>query len=99
MPGDTVATLFVGVAAFSPLLIATDVQPIDLSSGSALIGALAGGGFSVWYGWYITTTTLPKLIGYFREELALERAARAADTKMLADRIDALAHRGQNEPR
>jgi hypothetical protein len=93
MPGDTVATAFVGVAAFSPLVFAAEIQPIDLSSGSALLGALAGGGFSVWYGWYITTTTLPKLIGYFREELAIERAARAADAKLLAEKLDALIHR------
>lgn len=52
-----------------------------------MIGAAGGVGFSVWYGWYITTKTIPQLVSEFRAEAKENREARASEIKMLEGSI------------
>lgn len=99
-----VATAFVGLCGAMPVCLLADVDVASITGDSsigAVIGALAGGGFSLWYGWYVTTTTLPRIVKefrdeadadrkLFREELAAERAARERDLLRIADRLAAL---------
>lgn len=68
--------VFVAVGGLSPLamLSAIDVSTItgDSSIG-AIVGALAGGGFSLWYGWYVTTNTIPRIVKESRDQSDAER--------------------------
>jgi hypothetical protein len=43
---------------------------------AGLVGTLGGGGFSVWYGYHMTTKIVPGLINDHREERALDREER-----------------------
>lgn len=66
----------VAIAGAAPLAFYTTIDPATVtgdSSVGAIVGALAGGGFSLWYGWYVTTTTLPKIVAEFREEANADR--------------------------
>jgi hypothetical protein len=52
------------------LFAQVDMGQISIPS---LIAALSGGGFSIWYGWYTTSVTIPRIVTDFREEMRLER--------------------------
>lgn len=68
------ATVFVAVCGAVPLTLLANVSSVTGdSSVGAVIGALAGGGFSLWYGWYVTTTTLPRVVKEFRDEADADR--------------------------
>lgn len=54
------------------LLAQLDVTAVSVPS---VIAALSGGGFSLWYGWYTTSVTMPKM----------QADNNAALTKMTAD--------------
>ena len=44
-----------------------------------LVGASGGISFAIWYGWYVTTKTIPKIVDDFREERKLDREDRKSD--------------------
>lgn len=52
-------------------------------SWESLLAMLSGGGFSIWFGWYTTTKTLPKIVDDFREEMKLERESHAHEIEQL----------------
>ena len=60
-------------------LIATEdaIAPTGLIGG--LVGASSGISFALWYGWYVTTKTIPKLVSDFREERILDREDRKSE--------------------
>lgn len=60
-------------------LAQTPTASIDLAGGTigALVGALAGGGFSLWYGYYMTTVATPRM----QAEARAEREGLVADLK------------------
>jgi hypothetical protein len=59
------------------LLAETNLDSTGIVGG--LVGASGGIGFAIWYGWYVTTKTVPKLVSDFREERQLDRAERKQD--------------------
>ena len=69
------------------LLAQIDMGPVSIPS---LIAALSGGGFSLWYGWYTTSVTIPKIVADFREEIKTERAFHEAQIDKLIAAIDRL---------
>ena len=52
---------------------------MEQSSIIQLVSNLGFGGVLVWYCWYVTTTTLPKLVEQFRSEAISIRAEAAAE--------------------
>jgi len=44
-----------------------------------LVGASGGISFAIWYGWYVTTKTIPKIVEDFREERKLDREDRKSE--------------------
>ena len=69
-----VATVFVGVCGAAPITLLANVESLTGDSSiAAVIGALSGGGFALWYGWYMTTTTLPRVVKEFRDEADADR--------------------------
>lgn len=65
----------INLFAFTALLAQVDLGSVSIPS---LIAALSGGGFSLWYGWYTTSVTIPKIVADFRDEMKTERAFHAA---------------------
>lgn len=69
--------LFVAACGVSPLMVLSAVDLSSIigdSSIGGVVGALAGGSFSLWYGWYVTTTTIPRIVREAHEESVSERA-------------------------
>jgi hypothetical protein len=62
-----------------------DMSPVSIPS---LIAALSGGGFSLWYGWYTTSVTIPKIVADFRDEMKTERTFHAAQIDKLVSQFD-----------
>jgi hypothetical protein len=46
-----------------------------------LIGAVGSVGFAIWYGWHVTTKTIPSIVNDFREERKYDRTERETDRK------------------
>ncbi len=63
-----------------------------------LIGAAGSVSFAIWYGWYVTTKTIPKLVNDFREERAMDRAERKADRDEYKSAIRTLSETLNNIP-
>lgn len=57
------------------LALANSVSGSGVDSGllGGLVGAAGGVGFAIWYGYYTTSTLIPKLVSDFREERKLDR--------------------------
>lgn len=75
--------------SLTTLLAQVDMGPVSIPS---LIAALSGGGFSLWYGWYTTSVTIPKIVADFRDEMKTERAFHAAQIDKLIARADRHDH-------
>lgn len=55
-----------------------------------LIGAAGGVGFAIWYGYHVTTKTIPSIVKDFREERLLDREEHKADRDTFATAIERL---------
>jgi len=53
-----------------------------------LVSALGSAGVLAWYCWYVTSTTLPRLVKEFREETAAARADAVAEREYHRERTD-----------
>lgn len=63
-------------------MLSTLAQAVPAVSSDPLtvwVGMLVSLGFSVWYGYYTTTVTIPRIVSDFREEMKLEREAHSAE--------------------
>lgn len=67
-------TLLADVAPSAPILSGGGTDALL----AGLVGSLGGGGFSVWYGWYVTTKAIPKIVEDHREERKLDREERVS---------------------
>lgn len=56
---------------------ASDLTPSGLIGG--MVGAAGGIGFAVWYGWFVTTRTIPGLVKDFKDERVIDRQERRAE--------------------
>ncbi len=56
-----------------------------------MLGAAGGIGFAMWYGYYVTTKTLPSIVSDFRQERILDREESKATRKEFTDAIDKLS--------
>lgn len=54
-----------------------DLTPSGLIGG--MVGAAGGIGFAVWYGWHVTTKTIPSLVKDFKDERIIDRAERRSE--------------------
>ena len=62
-------------------LLAADPAPLLSAGGTdallaGLVGSLGGGGFSVWYGFHVTTKSIPKIVADHQKERQLDREER-----------------------
>lgn len=55
-----------------------------------LVGAAGGIGFAIWYGYHVTTKTIPSIVQDFRAERALDREERNAERATFTNAIDRL---------
>lgn len=67
--------------------------------GNVLLGTAGGGAFSIWYGWYMTTKTIPDLQATAREDAKTQSAAHRADVKGIVDKFDATLKEQRDEHR
>lgn len=52
---------------------------------AGIVSALGGTGFLAWFGWYMTSKTIPTIVADFRAEMKAEREANdARESKLLA---------------
>ena len=63
--------------------ILADIASQTATTGSdallaGLVGSIGGTGFSVWYGWYVTTKAIPRIVCEHRDERKADRAERLA---------------------
>ena len=81
-------------------MIALLAEAADSNSGliGGMIGAVGSVGFAVWYGWHVTTKTIPAIVSDFRQERLLDRQdriddrlAQAAESRAYRDSIERLA--------
>lgn len=56
-----------------------------------LVTSLGASGVLAWYCWYVTSTTLPKLVGEFREETKLIRDVAMTERSHMAEQTERLA--------
>ena len=78
---------------------------MDQTSIIQIVSNLGFGGVLVWYCWYVTTTTLPKLVEQFRSEAAsirIEAAAERADqarirTEMAVNFVESAAKEREHQ--
>ena len=50
-----------------------------------MVGAVGSVGFAIWYGWFVTTRTIPKLVSDFRAERTLDRNELASQRAISMD--------------
>lgn len=65
----------------------------------AAAGLLGGGGFSLWYGWYITTKTLPEQAALHREERQADQQSYQESQTALVNKFDATVREQRSEHR
>lgn len=56
-----------------------------------LVGSLGASGVLVWYCWYVTSTTLPRLVKEFREESKAIREEVAIERNQRWEQIERIA--------
>lgn len=65
----------------------------------AAVGAMGGGGFSIWYGWYMTVRVLPERDKRFAEIVSARDAMFAAALEKRDEKLDAIILRLVEENR
>jgi len=69
------------------LFAAEEMNSLSITS---IITAFSGGGFAIWYGYFITTSVIPRIVHDFREEMKLERAFHEAQFNKLVNQLEKL---------
>ncbi len=67
------------------LFAAEEMNSLSITS---IITALSGGGFAIWYGYFITTSVIPRIVHDFREEMKLERAFHEDQVNKIVAQLD-----------
>lgn len=70
------------------LLAEASQQAADSGLVGGLVGAAGGVGFAIWYGYHVTTKTIPSIVKDFREERALDRDERKAERDTFTDAVN-----------
>lgn len=75
------------------LILIADANQGGVDSGllGGLVGAAGGVGFAIWYGYYTTSTLIPKLVSDFREERKADREERKSERDEFTGAIDKLS--------
>lgn len=63
------------------------VMGMDNGLLGGLLGAAGGVGFAIWYGYHVTTKTIPNIVGDFREERKLDREERRIEREEFSEAL------------
>ena len=80
------------------LALLAEAEPLTNGVVGGMVGAAGGVGFAIWYGYHVTTHTIPALVKDFREERLADREERKEEREEFKQALTQVTDAVRNLP-